>query len=269
MTVVGWCPVNQRGRRSRYDKSIPLSSTLQGDFPSAPGEQYQVVVPTRASSIIPSAAAAIPGVSMTHIPTNPVPAGRMDSGAPSRFLGLGWGSIPGIITGVKGAIETIFGGGNGTVPGQPTSTANPPSPGLVPTSGSGPCIPPYFRNSRTGQCELDLVPGPGGGGTGACRDDAHGHNGRIPPSTLQGSSPFVESVATRHCGKGSVLGDNGLCYDKRTIPNSRRMWPKPTRPLGTTGEMNAVSKAAAFGRRLKGKEKSLKRLGRQLGGVGR
>jgi len=187
----------------------------------------------------------------------------------ARLFGLGWGAIPGIIDVISGGIEAIFGGGNGTVPGQPASVANPPTPGFVPTTGSGPCIPPYFRNSMTGLCELDLVPGPGGGGTGACRDNGHAHNGRIPPSTLQGSSPFVESVATRHCGKGSVLGDNGLCYDKRTIPNSRRMWPKPTRPLGTSGEMNAVSIAAAFGKRLKGKEKSLKRLGRQLGGVGR
>jgi hypothetical protein len=53
---------------------------------------------------------------------------------------------------------------------------------------------------------------------------------------------------------------------KRDIRNSDRMYPKPPRPLGTRGDLRAVRTASAFGRRLKGNEKRLKKLVKNLGG---
>ena len=192
-----------------------------------------------------------------HNRVNPPPTPNLQV---AQF-GLGdiFGAVAGAIPGIGGVLGPIVGGIFNGGSGQTPTSANPPTPGFAP----GVCVPPFFRNPRTGQCELDLVPGPGGGGTGPCRT---GGNGRIPPSTLQGSAPFQVESVTRHCPKGSVLGDNGLCYDRRTIPNSRRMWPKPTPPLGTSGDMNAVAKAGRFAKRLKTKERTLKKVGRALGG---
>lgn len=149
------------------------------------------------------------------------------------------------------------GGGNPAVPG---GIAQNPSGGAV-------CFPPFFRNPLTGACELDLVPGAGGGGTGpqrtGSRPIAGGGGG------MGGSTPGVQATQRRTCFTGMVLGRDGLCYDKRAIRNSDRMWPKARRPLGTPGELSAVSKASRFGKRLKTTEKRLKRLGKDLGCVTR
>jgi hypothetical protein len=55
-----------------------------------------------------------------------------------------------------------------------------------------------------------------------------------------------------------------MCVSKKEIRNSDRMYPKPRRPLGTPGDLNAVSKAASFGRRLNSNKKRLKRLEKDL-----
>ena len=256
-------PVTGISEQSRFGgDSDPLATA------AAIAAGAAAIVPAATSSIVPTAPAALPGGNngMTTIrrPNAPSRVGPVNKSIFGDIIGGVVGAIPG----VGGILGPLAGGIFGS--GQTPSSANPPTPGVGFTGPSSRprCFPPFFLNPRTGQCELDLVPGPGGGGTGPIRDQPNGH-GRIPPSTLQGGAPMVEQIVRRECGKGSVLGDNGLCYDKRTIPNSRRMWPKPTRPLGSTGEMNAVTRATQFGRRLKSKEKALKKLGRQLGGVGR
>jgi hypothetical protein len=66
-----------------------------------------------------------------------------------------------------------------------------------------------------------------------------------------------------------VLSYQGLCVSKKEIKNSDRMYPKPPRPLGTRSELKAVRVASSFGKRLKKNEKSLKKLGRALGGSSR
>jgi hypothetical protein len=55
-----------------------------------------------------------------------------------------------------------------------------------------------------------------------------------------------------------------MCVSKKEIRNKDRMWPAPRRPLGTPGDLNAVSKAASFGRRLNSNKKRLKRLEKDL-----
>lgn len=90
---------------------------------------------------------------------------------------------------------------------------------------------------------------------------------RMPSSNGTGAAlhagdhaPFIVDRRTRLCLKGHVLGTDGVCHKKSDIRNSDREYPKPTRPIGTSGDINAVTKASAFGRRLKTQKKKLKKL---------
>lgn len=76
-----------------------------------------------------------------------------------------------------------------------------------------------------------------------------------------GSSPMVDTRQYRECGRGAVLARDGLCYDKRVVRNSDRMWPRGRRPLLTGGDMNAITKAARAARRVRGTQKKLQKLG--------
>ena len=69
----------------------------------------------------------------------------------------------------------------------------------------------------------------------------------------------IVDVAT--CNKGMVLGDDGICYNKRQISNKERMWPAGRRPLLTGGDMRAISIASRAGTRLEGATKRLQKLG--------
>lgn len=140
-------------------------------------------------------------------------------------------------------------------------SGNNPTPGLAPNA-SGDC-PGAWSVKVGGRCVNLGDLGPGG-----------------PPATtpLQSTPgglhagdhlPTVVASARRQCQKGSVLGTDGFCHRKRDIRNSDRAYPKPRRPLGTSGDLNAVTKASRFGRRLKANEKRLKKLGRDLETRGR
>ena len=120
-----------------------------------------------------------------------------------------------------------------------------------------PCIPPFFRNSETGKCELDLIPGPGGGGTGPQRDIMGGRQpvggpvgeavmGRYGAGLVPGSRMIDRAI----CLRGMQLGNDGLCYNKGQIKNSERMWPRGRRPLLTGGDMRAISIASRAANRL-------------------
>jgi len=50
--------------------------------------------------------------------------------------------------------------------------------------------------------------------------------------------------------RGMVLGDDGVCYNRREISNKQRMWPRGRRPLLTGGDLNAISKAKRAAGRL-------------------
>ena len=69
----------------------------------------------------------------------------------------------------------------------------------------------------------------------------------------------IVDVAT--CNKGMVLGDDGVCYNKRQISNKERMWPAGRKPLLTGGQMNAISIAARAGGRLELATKRLQKMG--------
>ena len=76
-----------------------------------------------------------------------------------------------------------------------------------------------------------------------------------------GLEPAIRDTMTRICPRGAVLGKDGLCYNKRDIPNSQREWPRGRRPLLTGGEMRAISIAASAAKKLQRKQKQLMSLG--------
>jgi len=73
--------------------------------------------------------------------------------------------------------------------------------------------------------------------------------------------PGIRSTATRVCPRGTVLGTDGLCYNRRDIKNSERWWPKGRAPLLTGGEMRCISIASRAANKLQRKQKQLIELG--------
>ena len=76
-----------------------------------------------------------------------------------------------------------------------------------------------------------------------------------------GFEPEVIMTDTRRCGRGAVLGIDGLCYNRRDLRNSDRFWPRGRRPLLTGGEVRAISVASAAAKKLERKQKQLMELG--------
>jgi len=76
-----------------------------------------------------------------------------------------------------------------------------------------------------------------------------------------GFEPSVFMTDTRRCGRGAVLGVDGLCYNKRDLRNNERFWPRGRRPLLTGGEMRAISTASSAAKKLQRKQKQLESLG--------
>ena len=120
----------------------------------------------------------------------------------------------------------------------------------------GRCIPPWFDDG-SGGCTLDLVPGPGGGGTGANRDIGAPVMGQYGAGEAPGNMVVNRAV----CRPGMVLGNDGICYNRSQISNKEREWPRGRRPLLTGGDMRAISTAARAGKRLEGATKRLQKIG--------
>lgn len=125
--------------------------------------------------------------------------------------------------------------------------------GLTGTGATPGCAPGTIRD-QNGLCVSPGSPG----------DRAHG--GVMVGEAVMGRHgaalvPADRTVVTRDCLPGMVLGNDGLCYNKGSIPNRARMYPKGTRPLGTPGEMAALRKAASFGRRMETTVKRMQKIG--------
>ena len=76
-----------------------------------------------------------------------------------------------------------------------------------------------------------------------------------------GFEPDVVEGTTRTCGRGAVLGVDGICYNKRDLRNSERFWPRGRRPLLTGGEVRAISVASSAAKKLQRKQKQLEEMG--------
>lgn len=74
-------------------------------------------------------------------------------------------------------------------------------------------------------------------------------------------APDSEMRLHRDCLPGMVLGDDNLCYNRGSIRNSDRKYPRGARALGTPGEMAALRKAASFGRRMETTVKRMQKIG--------
>lgn len=157
-------------------------------------------------------------------------------------------TLPGNIPVLGGTRIDIGTGGGATVPsGSPVVPTNL----TVPGGGRNGCLPFMCPDPVTGNCVPCF-------GEDVGRDVGEGiHRGDHMPG--------VETVDVRRCLPGHVLGKDLICHEKGDIPNRKRLYPKPRRPLGTSGDLNAVTRASRFGMRLKSNEKRLKRLGRNLG----
>lgn len=115
---------------------------------------------------------------------------------------------------------------------------------------AGPC-PPLFRpDPVTGECKIFLGDRPGrdtapleiGPGTPV----GEAIMGRFGAGLLPGSRIIDRAV----CLRGMVLGNDEICYNRKQIRNSDRMWPRGRRPLLTGGDMRAISIASRAANRL-------------------
>ena len=76
-----------------------------------------------------------------------------------------------------------------------------------------------------------------------------------------GTEPEIFMTDTRRCPRRSVLGVDGICYNKGDLKNADRWWPRGRRPLLTGGEMRAISTASSAAKKLQRKQKQLESLG--------
>jgi len=199
-----------------------------------------------------------------------------------------WGGITGAVGGlisggspISGAISGFVGGGRG---GQRTQPAAIPCPAGFTVDTFGQCVPARLQitppvglpdfgipsipglvgdlfgfGDQNGREPVPGIVGAGqrlipGGRSGFLHDAVLGQYGA-------GLEPFIRESATRVCPKGTVLGNDGVCYVKGSINNKFREWPAGRKPLLTGGEMRAISIASSAGKKMDRTVKRLRGLG--------
>ncbi len=231
---------------------------------------------------------------MTHLERLRDEGGFIHRSSIGRFVGGIASSIVGtvpIVGGIASGLITSFTGGGETVPGTqagcppgfvrdasgrcaPTGTIafEPRGTGL--NGGRGlsnrlprnPCTAPgFFPTGPGGRCES-----PGEMRTRLAPSSVMGNGGiprpEIPTLAVTGQfgAGFEASIISREmrlCPPKTVLGVDGVCYNRRDLRNDERAWPRGRRPLLTGGEMRAVSTASAAAKKLQRKQKQLQELG--------
>jgi len=129
----------------------------------------------------------------------------------------------------------------GLFPGGPTT--------LIPSG----CTPPLVMDTNQ-RCVF-----PGSPGDVSVNGTAGGGGQVVMGRYGAAMAPAAEAVVVRRCLPGQVLGKDNNCYEHLT--RKERKWPKPRKPLGTTGELNAVDRATRVSKRVKSNNKKLKKLG--------
>jgi len=100
-----------------------------------------------------------------------------------------------------------------------------------------------------------------------CLGIGNGGTGRFPAGdAVMGQfgaalEPTTMTIERRVCRPGMQLAMDGLCYNKGSISNSQREWPRGRRPLLTGGDMRAIGVAARAGAKLDRTTKRLRSLG--------
>jgi len=186
------------------------------------------------------------------------------------------GVVGGFISGgplgaLKGGLGGFFGGGSRAVP-----QASQCPPGFF-ASASG-CVPvatPDFRltGPLSGRPLVAGVQEPDprvvNGRRGSQRLPFGRPESRVPGVTGEavlgqfgaGTEPEVFDTMVRRCPRKSVLGADGICYNRGDLRNSDRWWPRGRRPLLTGGDMRAISTASSAAKKLQRKQKQLQMLG--------
>jgi len=126
-------------------------------------------------------------------------------------------------------------------PGDPSCSGAPCPPGTVWDPGVLACVSPKSPF-----------------GAGALADQfGEAVNGQFGAALVPGNRMTNTAV----CPRGSVVATDGLCYNKKTLSNKNRQWPRGRQPLLTGGEMRAISTAAAAARKVSRTEKRLRSMG--------
>jgi len=115
----------------------------------------------------------------------------------------------------------------------------------------GDCVIPGMRRDPvTGECKFFL-----GTKSGRDRDPLETGPGVPVGDAVMGRfgaalTPGSRIIDRAICLPGMVIAVDGLCYNKKQIRNSERMWPRGRRPLLTGGDMRAISIASRAANRL-------------------
>lgn len=147
-------------------------------------------------------------------------------------------------------------------PGQtfaPPGPTGPPGgrkgnlPATVPGGFKG-CPPGTVLDDDTGECFSPLS----GPGSRALTDQfGEAVMGRYGAALV----PKRKMVRNAICPRGTILGDDGLCYNNHDLTNKQRKWPKGRAPLLTGGEVNAISIASRAAGKIERKTKQLQKMG--------
>ena len=126
-------------------------------------------------------------------------------------------------------------------------------------SSADPCRWPARVDPNTGECRVFIGSEPGFDdpttGAGAAVMGRYGAG--MEPVQLQRMHADCTAGGTI---RGMVLGNDGICYNKRDLRNAERMWPRGRRPLLTGGEQRAISIASAAAGKLMRSRKRLKKV---------
>jgi len=133
--------------------------------------------------------------------------------------------------------------------GQPGSTATTAS--LPPLVGSG-CSPGFERNAA-GQCQRSGIVGATqrflpGGATGFQPEQ---FGAAVMGAFGAALEPAAMASTRLMCPRGTVLGRDNLCYNRRDLRKSERKWDPGTKPVLTGGQVNTLKKAQRIQERMK------------------
>ncbi len=120
--------------------------------------------------------------------------------------------------------------------------------------GGDECLPGTVRGPG-GFCIDFSAAGPGGDpfiqrGVGVTM-------GRYGPA-YEGNSRLIQRTT---CLPGDLVGNDGLCYNRKSLTNKERMWPRGRQPLLTGGEMRAISVASRAAKKFERTQKRLQQIG--------